>query len=221
MTVEDFVQSTVEGAGALTPEALDLHEKRVAEAERALREARKRSEAAEQRVVALTRRQQAINKRLTEVNAMARDASGLRAVIADLKAVKRECERRSSLEQEARLLSDALQFLVAGDMADAELAIRESRLEIRAAERAWVVAKGRAETARLWADLAPAMRRDPSLTVQLERGGVVVEYVNKLNELSGEVEALEEALARHAAGVREQQARLGIITTTEERRERA
>ncbi|MGA2115993.1 MAG: hypothetical protein ABSH56_14725 [Bryobacteraceae bacterium] len=210
MTVEEFVQSTVEGTGALSPEALAAHESRVADAEKALREARKQSEAAEHRVVALTRRQSAINKRLAEVKAQAHDRAGLRAVIADLKAVKKECERRAALEQEERLLSEALQFLVAGDLADAELAIRESRLEIRAAERAWVSAKGRSETAKLWADLAPAMRRDPSLTVQLERGGVVVEYVKKLNDLGGEVEALEEALAAQTRATRDQQALLGI-----------
>jgi hypothetical protein len=219
MTVEDFIQSTVEGPGALSPEALALHDKQVAEAERALRDARQQSEAAEQRVVLLTKRQTAINKRLAEVKGQVRDRSGLRAVIADLRSVKKECERRASLEQEERLLSDALQFLVAGDLADAELGVFGTRLAIRRAEREWVSAKGRSETAQLWADLAPAMRRDPSLTVQLERGGIVVEYVKKLNQIEGEIGALETSLAGHTDMVRDQQARLGVITLTTENSE--
>jgi hypothetical protein len=211
MTVEQFIQSTVEGPGALSPEALAMHEARVAEAEKALRDDRQQSDAAEQRVVSLTKRQTAINKRLAEVQGQVRDKTGLRAVIADLRATKKECERRAALEQEERLLSEGLQFLVAGDMADAELAVKASRLAIRRAQRAWVDAKGRSETAKLWADLAPAMRRDPNLTIQLDRGGVVVEYVRKLNEIEGEVEALQDALARETRQVRDQQARLGVL----------
>ncbi|MBZ5726372.1 MAG: hypothetical protein LAP87_15400 [Acidobacteriia bacterium] len=211
MTVEQFIQSTVEGPGALSPEALAMHEAGVAEAEKNLRDARQQSDAAEQRIVSLTKRQTAINKRLAEVQGQVRDKAGLRAVIADLRAAKKECERRAALEQEERLLSEGLQFLVAGDMADAELAVKASRLAIRRAQRAWVDAKGRSEAAKLWSDLAPAMRRDPNLTIQMDRGGVVVEYVRKLNEIEGEVEALQDALARETRQVRDQQARLGVL----------
>lgn len=219
MTVEDFVRSTIEGPGALSPEALVFYDNQVAEGEKALREARKRSEAATQLVASLTKRQQAINKRLAEVKTHLHDKAGLRAVIADLKAVKKECERRASLEQEKRLLFEALQFLVDGDLADAELAVREARVVVRKAERAWVDAKGRSETAKLWSDLAPAMKRDPSLTVQMEHGGVIVEYVKKLNELDGEITVLEEALAKQTTLVRGQQVRSGVISLAEETKE--
>jgi hypothetical protein len=210
-TVEEFVQSTIEDPGALSPESLALFDARVAGAEQSLRDARHESGAARQRIASLTKRQDAINKRLAEVKAQIHDKAGLRAVIADLRSVKKECERRASLEQEERLLSEALQFLVAGDLASAELAVRESRLAIRKSERAWVNAKGRSETAKLWADLAPAMRRDPNLTVQFDHGGMVVEYVKKLNQLDGEIEAMEETLATQKSLVREQQARLGVL----------
>jgi DNA repair exonuclease SbcCD ATPase subunit len=221
MTVEEFVQSTVEGPGALSPEALVFYDKQVVEAETALRNARQRSEAVSQRVASLTRRQAAINKRLTDVKTQVHDKAGLRAVIADLKAVKKECERRSSLEAEQRVLTDALQMLVGGDIADAELAVREARAEVRKAERAWFDAKGRSDTAKLWADLAPAMRRDPSLTVQMEQGGVVVEYVKALNQLEGEIQAMEESLATQTRLVRDQQVKLGVVTATTEHSEDA
>ncbi|MEI9974614.1 MAG: hypothetical protein WDO73_22745 [Ignavibacteriota bacterium] len=213
MTVEQFIQSTVEGPGALSPEGLAFHEKRVAEAEAALKEAKRLVAVADAKAAALAKRQAAINSRLAELNAAIRDKAGLRAVVADLKAVKAEAARRASLEAEQRLLSEALQLLVAGDLTDAELSAKEARLDIKRAQRAWVDAKGRSETALLWAALAPAMRRDPNLTIQLDRGGVVVEYVKKLGELDAELDALGSALARETHLVRQQQMGAGSHNT--------
>ncbi len=120
MTVEQFIQSTVEGPGALSPEGLAFHEKRVAEAEAALKDAKRLVAVADAKSAALAKKQAAINSRLAELNAAIRDKAGLRAVVADLKAVKAEAARRASLEAEQRLLSEALQLLVAGDLTDAE-----------------------------------------------------------------------------------------------------
>ena len=60
------------------------------DSEKNLRDARQQSDAAEQRIVSLTKRQTAINKRLAEVQGQVRDKAGLRAVIADLRAAKKE-----------------------------------------------------------------------------------------------------------------------------------
>ena len=64
MTVDQFIQSTVEGPGALSPEGLAFHEKRVAEAEAALKEARRLVAVADAKAAALAKKQAAINSRL-------------------------------------------------------------------------------------------------------------------------------------------------------------
>jgi hypothetical protein len=48
------------------------------------------------------------------------------------------------------------------------------------------------------------MRRDPALTIQLDRGGVVVEYVKKLAELDRDIDEIAAALAREAQVVQQQ-----------------
>jgi hypothetical protein len=196
MTVEDFVQSTIAGPGALSPEALAFREKQVGEAEAQLRTAKKNAASAEAKVVCIAKRHDALNARLVEVSAALKDKSGVRAVAADLKAVKAEVARRLPLAAEQAVLTDALQLLVSGDLVEAQIAAKEARLDITRAQRAWVDAKGRSEAATLWAALAPAMRRDPNLSIQLDRGGVVVEYVKKLAELDAEIDELGAALAR-------------------------
>jgi hypothetical protein len=196
VTVEDFVQDTIASPGSLSAEGIAFREKQVAEALAALREAKKNATSADAKVLALGKKQALVNDRLAEVNAALRDKAGLRAVLADLKATKKECERRAGLEQEKRLLTEALQLLVSGDLAEAELAAKQARLDIKRAQRDWLDAKGREETAILWAALAPAMRRDPNLTIQLDRGGVVVEYVKKIAEIDAEMDELGAALAR-------------------------
>lgn len=204
MTVEDFVQSTIAGPGALSAEGLAFRETCVAEAEALLKSAKKDATAADAKVVFLARKQEAVNSRLAEVNAALRDKAGLRAVLADLKAVKAEAAKRTALEQEKRLLTEALQLLVSGDLAEAELASKVARLDIKRAQRSWADAKGREEAAKLWSALAPAMRRDPALTIQLDRGGVVVEYVKKLAELDRDIDEIAAALAREAQVVQHQ-----------------
>jgi len=211
MNVETFVQETIAGPGALSVEGIAFREKQVAEAAIALKEAKRLATAADAKALALGKKQTAINSRLADVNAAIRDKAGLRAVVADLKAVKAEVARRSSLEAEHRLLSEALQFLVGGEMADAELSAKEARLDIKRAERDWVDAKGREETATLWAALAPAMKKDPNLTIQLDRGGVIVEYVKKLAELDAELDQIGAALARETQLVRQQQQGTGAL----------
>lgn len=203
MTVEQFVQDTIASPGSLSAEAIAFREACVAEALAALREAKKRSAAADAKVIGLGKKQALVNDRLGEVNTSLRDKAGLRAVLVDLKATKKECERRAGLEQEKRLLTEALQLLVSGDLADAELAAKQSRVDIKRAERDWVDAKGREETATLWTALAPAMRRDPNLTIQLDRGGVIVEYVKKLAEIDADLDELTAALARETSALRQ------------------
>jgi hypothetical protein len=211
MNVEMFVQETIAGPGALSVEGIAFRGKQVAEAAAALKEAKRLTTAADAKVAALANKQGAINKRIAELNAAIRDKAGLRAVVADLKAVKAEVARRSSLEAEHRLLNEALQFLVGGEIADAELSAKEARLDIKRAERDWVDAKGREETATLWAALAPAMKKDPNLTIQLDRGGVIVEYVKKLAELDAELDQVGGALARETQLVRQQQQGTGVL----------
>jgi len=201
MTVEDFVQSTIAGPGALSAEGLAFRE---ADAEALLKSAKKNATAADAKVVSLARKQEGVNSRLAEVNAALRDKAGLRAVLADLKAVKTEAAKRTTLEQERKLLTEALQLLVSGDLAEAEIAAKVARLDIKRAQRSWADAKGREEAAKLWSALAPAMRRDPALTIQLDRGGVVVEYVKKLAELDRDIDEIAAALAREAQVVQQQ-----------------
>jgi hypothetical protein len=204
MTVEDFVQSAIAGAGALSADGLAFREACVTEAEALIKSAKKDATAADAKVVSLARKQEAVNARLAEVNAALRDKAGLRAVLADLKAAKAEAAKRTALEQERRLLTDALRLLVSGDLAEAELAAKVARLDIKRAQRSWADAKGREEAAKLWSALAPAMRRDPALTIQLDRGGVVVEYVKKLAELDRDIDEMAAALARDAQVVQQQ-----------------
>ncbi len=203
MTVEDFVQSTIAGPGALSKEALAFRASQVAEALAALREAKKNAAAADAKVVSIAKRHEAVNARLVEVTAALRDRAGVRAVAADLKALKAEVARRSPLAAEQAVLTEALQLLVSGDLADAELAAKQSRVDIKRAERDWVDAKGREEAATLWAALAPAMRRDPNLTIQLDRGGVIVEYVKKLAEIDADLDELSAALTRETGVLRQ------------------
>jgi hypothetical protein len=212
VTVEDFVQSSISGPGALSPEALTFRERQVAEAEALLRASKKNAAGAEAKVAALAKKHAIVNDRLVEVNASLRDKAGVRAVVADLKAIKAEVAKRLPLEAERRLLTEALQLLVAEDVAEADLAAKEARLEIKRAQRAWVDAKGRSEAANLWAALAPAMRRDPALTIQLDNGGVIVEFVKKLAEIDGEIDELANALARDKQIVAQQQTAGAHIT---------
>lgn len=198
MTVEDFVQSTVAGPGALSKEAIAFREKQTAEAEDALKEARKSAFSADAKVASIVKRHEAVNARLSEVTAALRDRAGVRAVAADLKALKAEVSRRSPLAAEQAVLTEALQLLVGEDLVAAELAAKEARLEIKRAQREWCVCKGREETATLWSALAPAMRRDPNLTIQLDRGGVIVEYVKKIAELDRDIDEMRAALASEA-----------------------
>jgi hypothetical protein len=208
MTVEQFVQDTIASPGSLSPEGIAFREACVAEALAALREAKKNAASADAKVLALGKKQALVNDRLAEVNVSLSDKAGLRAVLADLKAVKAEAAKRTALEQEKRLLTDALQLLVSADMAEADLSSKQTRLDIKRAQRDWTDAKGREETAKLWSALAPAMRRDPALTIQLDRGGVVVEYVKKLSELDAELDELGGALARETSILRQTAGRL-------------
>lgn len=203
MTVEDFVQSTIGGPGALSPEALVFRERQVSEAEEQLRGAKKNATVADARVASIIKRHETLNARLVEVNAALKDKAGVRAVAADLKAVKAEVARRLPLAAEQAVLTDALQLLVSGDLVEAELAAKEARLEIKRAQRDWVDAKGRSEATNLWSALAPAMKKDPALTIQLDNGGVIVEYVKKLAEIDAEIDELANALARENHIVRQ------------------
>jgi hypothetical protein len=203
MTVEDFVQSTVAGPGALSKEAIAFRERQTAEAETALREAKKGAASAEAKVASIVKRHEAVNARLVEVTAALRDRAGVRAVAADLKALKAEVSRRSPLAAEQAVLAEVLQLLVGEDLASAELAAKEARIGVKRAQRDWADAKGREEAANLWAALAPAMRRDPALTIQMDRGGVVVEYVKKIAELDSEIDQMRAALARETGVMRQ------------------
>jgi hypothetical protein len=196
MNIELFVQSVVSTPGALSPEAIAFREKQVAEAEAVLREAKQAAAAAESKIVSISKRHAAINSRLIEVTAALKDKSGVRAVAADLKAVKAEVARRTPLAAEQALLTEALQMLVGEDLVYAELAAKEARLEIKRAQRTWCVCKAAEETAKLWSAMAPAMKRDPNLSIQLDKGGILVQYSQKIAELETEIDELGAALAR-------------------------
>lgn len=196
MDIESFVQSVVSSPGSLSPEGIAFRERQAADAEAALKEAKKSASAAEAKVAAIGRRHEAVNARLSEVNAALKDKSGVRAVAADLKAVKAEVARRTPLVAEQAVLTEALQLLVSGDLVDAELAAKEARLEIKRAQRDWCVCKAAEETAKLWSAMGPALKRDPNLAVQMDNGGIVVQYAKKIAELETEIDELSAALAR-------------------------
>jgi DNA repair exonuclease SbcCD ATPase subunit len=197
MTVEQIVDAAVNaGPGSLSKEGLAFRESQVREAEAALQAAKRSAASADAKVNSLAKKQALVNDRLVEVNAALRDKAGLRAILADLKTVKKEGERRAGLEQEKRLLTEALQLLVSCDFAEAEIASKEARLTIKRTQRDWCVCKATEEAATLWAALAPAMRRDPNLTIQLDNGGVIVEYVKKIAEIDRDIDELGAALAR-------------------------
>jgi len=196
MNIELFVQSVVSAPGALSPEAIAFREKQVAEAEAVLRGAKQSAASAELKVASIGKRHAALNSRLVEVTAALKDKAGVRAVAADLKAVKAEIARRTPLVAEQALLTEALQMLVGEDLIQAELAAKEARLEIKRAQRTWCVCKAAEETAKLWSAMAPAMKRDPNLAVQMDAGGIIVQYAKKIAELETEIDELGAALAR-------------------------
>lgn len=109
-----------------------------------------------------------------------KDRSGVRAVVADLKGVKSEVARRAPLAAEQAVLTEALQMLVGEDLVAAELTAKEARLGIKRGERDWCLAKAGEEAAKLFSAMAPALRRDPNLSVQMDKGGIVSQYVRKL-----------------------------------------
>ena len=196
MNIELFVQSVVSSPGALSQEGIAFREKQVAEAEAVVREAKQNAGCAEAKVVSIGKRHGALNARLIEVTAALKDKSGVRAVAADLKAVKAEVARRTPLAAEQGLLTEALQMLVGEDLVQAELAAKEARLEIKRAQRTWCVCKAAEETAKLWSAMAPAMKRDPNLAVQMDNGGIIVQYAKKIAEIDAEIDELRNALAR-------------------------
>jgi hypothetical protein len=196
MDIESFVQSVVGAPGALSAEGIAFREKQVAEAEAVLREAKKNAASAEAKVVSIGKRQATVNARLAEVAAALKDKTGVRAVVADLKAVKAEVARRTPLVVEHAVLTEAHQLLVGEDLVDGELAAKEARLEIKRAQRDWCVCKAAEEAAKLWSAMAPAMKRDPNLAIQLDNGGILVEYAKKVAELETDVDEIGAALAR-------------------------
>jgi hypothetical protein len=199
MNIESFVQSVVGAPGALSPEAIAFREKQVAEAEAALKEAKRAAASAEAKVASIGKRQATVNARLAEVAAALKDKAGVRAVVADLKAVKAEVARRTPLAMEHALLTEAHQLLVGEDLVEAELASKEARLGIKRAQRDWCVCKAAEETAKLWSAMAPAMQRDPNLAIQLDNGGILVQYAKKVAELETEIDEIGAALAKETS----------------------
>jgi hypothetical protein len=156
----------------------------------------------------LFEQQSAVNARLAALRREADAArrTDARAVLDAISDPKRKKEVTSVLADAAEkqrangdqisILRDALDHLVTGLIPAAVIQKTEAQIGVARASLAWVTASAHADLLHSQMLLGPALRHDPSLSVNVVPGSHAHAFSQKINELNLEIAALQERLQR-------------------------
>ncbi len=124
---------------------------------------------------------------------------------SDVTTVLTKCAASNrSLADQTTILRETLEHIVVELLPSAAIRTTEARIALAEASRDWVLAAAHADLLQLTLELAPAMRRDESLSIGLGPGSRAFGYCEKINRYDIEATDLRMALRQQTAAAQKQ-----------------